>query len=1108
MNSHSLKSCLTLKKSLVIGFLTICSLYPAWASKVGDALPYTKVSNGVTLKVSTKEDIANVALQFRKPGTQTWTTLSSYPNDLGTTELSLSVPASARSLDLRVIATQIRAVPATIAFTKDATGKSLIIKKPAMGAKMSVEAFDAVSKQWKRISLAEQKTNNSDVRISLSEKYRNSTLRVSKLDPAKPSLLSGRFPSTFRKGKSTFEGKEVSGQNSAAGDLIRPLAVANGVDSAKTTEDPTSNSVEEADIWRVFGKKIFFFNQLRGLQVIDTTDSKSPEIISSLRMPAVGEDMYVLGDNKALLVQRDYYGNGKTIVVSVNTSKPQAVADASVDIAGWYVDSRKIGDRLVVLTQTWDPKTYASKSKISLIENLGSTPRLAASADLDRNSSLMGVTADYIWIAGTSQNSWRQSTITLFPIKNLPTLTASSSFDLGGNVWDKFKIHQNGQALFAVTQSWNSNWRGVTSLESYSLATSSPTLLKSVTLVEGESLHATRFDGDRAYIVTFFQKDPLWIMDLSDPANPSVVSELQVPGWSSYIQPMGDYLAAIGVDDGALTASLFDVKDPANPSLSSRVSIGENGYTWSEANWNEKAVAILAEQNLILLPYQSYSYTDGSSSAVQLIDMNLVAGKLTKRGIISHAFQPRRATALQEGIIASISNRELILVDATNRDKPTVLSDCTLAFGVDRIVYSTDKYLVHTENGAWNSGSSTIRVSTTDSEDNVIAEATLPPGRVIASGSQGNRLAVLVENNSSPAKSSLIVYRLDSLPALVESGRCEVSLNSSYNSRAQILWPTVDTVVAAICNSGWGCFYPRPMVMDALPVASMARSSVAYGGIYGGYWNPEDTVQLISFNLNGATPIVASTMNLADLKPHNTSNFFTVDGLVIFSTDVLKEEVPKPQPTPTPVASKVGNSSILTAVPFIPINPNPRTTMNTSLQVIDYADPAAPFQWPSASLPGKLENIAEWDRTAGLVFTSRSNSTGGLTLDALLFEGGAASAITSWDSGKTFSPFVFSGRSLYVAETTTINRRILSNTGQFVASGSLANLAWQPYELAIVGNSLLFRSGANLGASTLTLNKISGPWSIPGWSWQLPEVKNAGNSWAVPLGEYGVEILK
>lgn len=1099
MKSQSLRSFLILQKIFAIGILFASFISPTWASKVGDVLPVNKASNGSSVKVTTKEDIANVALQARKPQTQSWSTLGNYPINLGTTELSLSIPVFSRSRDIRVIATQIRSVPATIVFTKDATGKALIVKKPALGAKMSVETFDAGSKQWKRISLAEQKTIDSDVKISIPEKYRNATIRVVALDPAKPSVVSSRFPSTFRSGKTSFEGKEVSAQNTDAVYSMAPYRVG----SANVLEDPSSNSVEEADIWRVFGKKIFFFNQLRGLQVIETTDSNSPEIISSLRMPAVGEDMYVLGDNKALLVQRDYYGGGKTIVVSVNTSKPQAVAETSVEIAGWYVDSRKIGDRLVVVTQSWDPKTYAPKSKISVIDNLAATPRLAASTDLDRNSSLMGVTADYIWIAGISQNSWRQSTLTLFPINNLPILTASSTFDLGGTVFDKFKIHQNGQSLFAVTQNWNSNWQGVTNLESYSLSTSTPSLLKSLTLVEGESLHATRFDGDRAYIVTFFQKDPLWIMDLSDAANPSVVSELQVPGWSSYIQPMGDYLAAIGVDGGALTASLFDVRDPANPALSSRVSIGENGYTWSEANWNEKAVAILAQQNLILLPYQSYSLTDGSSSAVQLIDMDLSAGKLTKRGIIAHAFQPRRATSLQEGIIASISNRELLLVDAANRDNPAVLSDCILAFGVDRIVYSSDNYLVHTENGAWNSGTSSIRVSSTDSEDNVLAEAVLPAGRVIASGFQGNQLAVLVENTSSPTKSSLILYRLDSLPSLVESGRCQVSLNSSYNSRAQILWPTADTAVAAICNSGWGYFNPRPMVLGTLPVPSMARSSVAYCGFYGGYWNAEDTVQLISFNLKGEAPIMASSLNLSDLKPHNTSNFFTADGLVIFSTDVLKEEIPKPQPIPLPLGSKGGNLTTTIS----PISWNPRKTMNTILQVIDYADPTAPFQWPSAALPGKLENIAEWDRSAGLVFTSSYNSTGGLTLDALLFEAGAAAAITSWDSGKTCYPFTFTNRSLYVAESTTINRRVLSNSGQFLAGGSLANLDWRPYELSIAGDSLLFRSGANLGASPLSLEQISGKWSIPGWTWRLPEVINSGNSLVVPLGEYGLEIL-
>ena len=65
---------------------------------------------------------------------------------------------------------------------------------------------------------------------------------------------------------------------------------------------------------------------------------------------------------------------------------------------------------------------------------------------------------------------------------------------------------------------------------------------------------------------------------------------------------------------------------------------------------------------------------------------------------------------------------------------------------------------------------------------------------------------------------------------------------------------------------------------------SWVASSIAYCGIYGGYWNPEDTVQLISVNFRGDVPSTASSLNLSALKPHNTSNFFAADGLVIFSS--------------------------------------------------------------------------------------------------------------------------------------------------------------------------------------------------------------------------------
>ncbi len=91
-------------------------------------------------------------------------------------------------------------------------------------------------------------------------------------------------------------------------------------------------------------------------------------------------------------------------------------------------------------------------------------------------------------------------------------------------------------------------------------------------LGEGEQIFAVRFLGDRGYVVTFRQIDPLYTIDLSDPTNPTVEGELKIPGFSNYLHPLGDgLLMGVGMDgddEGRISGavvSLFDVADPANP---------------------------------------------------------------------------------------------------------------------------------------------------------------------------------------------------------------------------------------------------------------------------------------------------------------------------------------------------------------------------------------------------------------------------------------------------------------------------------------------------------------------------------------------------------------
>jgi len=133
-----------------------------------------------------------------------------------------------------------------------------------------------------------------------------------------------------------------------------------------------------------------------------------------------------------------------------------------------------------------------------------------------------------------------------------------------------------------------------------------------------ETIQSARFMGDRGYVVTFEQIDPLFTLDLSDPTNPLVVGELKVPGFSTFIVPMdADHLLTVGQyipDDGrwnwGVQLSIFDISDFANPSLKHSMVIGEEHGAWSEALHDPKAFTYFAEGGLIALPVSISDYSE------------------------------------------------------------------------------------------------------------------------------------------------------------------------------------------------------------------------------------------------------------------------------------------------------------------------------------------------------------------------------------------------------------------------------------------------------------------------------------------------------------------
>ncbi|MFK7977805.1 MAG: beta-propeller domain-containing protein [Halioglobus sp.] len=99
-----------------------------------------------------------------------------------------------------------------------------------------------------------------------------------------------------------------------------------------------------------------------------------------------------------------------------------------------------------------------------------------------------------------------------------------------------------------------------------------------------EDIYAARFLGDRAYAVTFRVIDPLYVLDLADAEDPRIAGELELPGFSSVLQPLGDsLLLGVGTDvpdDGAgipggVKVGLFDISNLAAPVELGNVVIGE-----------------------------------------------------------------------------------------------------------------------------------------------------------------------------------------------------------------------------------------------------------------------------------------------------------------------------------------------------------------------------------------------------------------------------------------------------------------------------------------------------------------------------------------------------
>ncbi len=462
-------------------------------------------------------------------------------------------------------------------------------------------------------------------------------------DPTAPELL----------GKISLEG--YVSQTRAVGDVIYAVSTRYAYYSCSGSSDDTED--------------------MTTVMSIDISDPTDPHMVDSISWPGSWAQVHATS-HSFYVVEPDYNTSGSGVVVPVDT--PDEEQPAATPVAAGPADTDAADD-------PEDPRPDVTptplEEPVDPTEPPDETPRPEAA-------------------------SYYVSHITYLDISDPQgTIVERGRIDVPGQTWDKFALDEFEDTFRIVTQKWD----GVTSGTLSVIDVANPDELSllaemDIVLPVLESVTATRFDGIRGYIVTAERTDPLFIVDLSDPANPRLAGQVEMPGQLTHLEPLGDRIVALGQDNEdagtwRFAVSLFDVSDMEAPLLLDREYIGDGDYSWSQATWDDKAFTLLPDDDdpddlgLIAVPFYAYSYDEDwyyttPTGGVQLLDFD--RNELNRRGMVTHPGYVTRVRPVH-GRLASMSSTRLLMIDIDDLDNPRVTRDLALARNVTDYVPMGDQ---------------------------------------------------------------------------------------------------------------------------------------------------------------------------------------------------------------------------------------------------------------------------------------------------------------------------------------------------------------------------------------------------------------------------------
>jgi len=418
--------------------------------------------------------------------------------------------------------------------------------------------------------------------------------------------------------------------------------------------------VDEADIVKTDGEYIYLVSGQK-IIIVKAYPPEQAQVLSEIKLEGIAIGIFINGDRLVVFEEETpyydvrlgltrefympsiaYYTSPKTYIKVYDVSdreNPRLQREISAD--GQYVSSRMIGDYAYVVInepvygeddEPSLPRIYSGGNEkeipatdiyccnvsdyyymyttIMAINTQNDDQKATYATMLLGASSNLYVSLDNIYLTlpvwGGYMGDFQKTSVHRIHIAG-NNMTYVAGGEVPGMVLNQFSMDEyDGYFRVATTTREGTSRNNIYILDMALNITGS---LEG--LAPGETIYSARFMGERGYLVTFKQVDPLFVIDLKDPYGPEVLGYLKVTGYSDYLHPYDEnHIIGIGketTDAGefawyqGVKISLFDVTDVSNPREISKVEIGDRG-TDSPVLWDHKAFLFDKSRNLLVMP--------------------------------------------------------------------------------------------------------------------------------------------------------------------------------------------------------------------------------------------------------------------------------------------------------------------------------------------------------------------------------------------------------------------------------------------------------------------------------------------------------------------------